>query len=606
MYEPDLIDDLINLAINPLAMTYVFYWINVQVISKLCAMRTRMAPVTLPLWSRVLLHGSAAGGLLTLLYCSESAVDTYDRLQLMHLFRLCYFWLLAANLIEKFSCTTTNKKLLSSAYAHPILIAIEIQNGLDGSLRDLRNLQSITLRYCLLDNLLIHIVELFNAREKVFMCSVISETTKILSYFAVLIGPDYDKSINYAYNTRGTFELLLSIFVFIGTYVPYLFAKVVRYNPFENDEEIIKQRNPNRLKYFYFFDNLKASIDFKPEQTVTEVMESFLGKVSGLLLSKDDPVQNSAKEINLPESLHRSYLISGYLNMVKGTPEDIVENTPIPEETLKVKKMTLFEQFLYYMPVTGPLFIPNFRIIVGGISLLARKTFRIVKPKRDTPAAERENIGVSNQNDFNDYITENNYFKFLTKPDPATISSPNKNVDNILPLLLPEEDNSEDYVPSCDNSDTDDDHFEKEEEDNDIKNEVLELITPLKEDIETLDGMTWNTSVWSRFKYRNDIDSSLTRNRYSELNPDGILTEAFIERLSKRPHELPHKPDPLFDGDTDLSCVICKTNTRNIVLWPCRCLAICDECRFAMGSRGFKKCCCCNTEIEAYSKLNIV
>ncbi|KAL3232656.1 ERAD-associated E3 ubiquitin-protein ligase ASI1 [Nakaseomyces bracarensis] len=603
MFEPELINDIFNLAANPLAMAYIVYWVNSQVISKLCAMRTRMAPVTLPLWSRVLLHGTSAFGLFTLLCYSESLIGSYDRLKVIHVCRLCYFWLLAANLIEKFSCTTTNKKLLNSTYAHPLIVAIEIQNSLDGSIRDLRNLQRISIRYSLLDSLFIHCIELFNARDKLFFCSVISELTKIASYCEIVVGPDYDSSINFGYNTRGTFEILLSTLVFIATYLPYLVAKVVRYSPFEKDEGINNQRNPDKLKYFYFFDNLKVALDFSTEQTVTQVMETFLGRIGGLLLNKEESVENSIGGVNVPESLHHSYLISGYLNMVKGTPEDIAEQNPMSEESMKWKKMSLFDQFLYYLPMTGPLFAPNLKFVVGCISLLARKTFHFVKPKKNTIKLETDNQTHIPKNDFNDYITENNYYKFLTKPDPSTMSMPNKNVDNILPLLLPEEDNSKDYIPSGDNSDAEEE-IDEIEEARDLKKEVIELITPFKEDSETLDGMTWNTSVWSRFKYRNDLNSPLTRNKYSELNPDGILTEAFVERIGKS--ESQNKMTIQFDSEIDLSCVICKDNTRNIVLWPCRCLAICDGCRYAMGSRGFKKCCCCNTEIEAYSKLNIV
>lgn len=36
------------------------------------------------------------------------------------------------------------------------------------------------------------------------------------------------------------------------------------------------------------------------------------------------------------------------------------------------------------------------------------------------------------------------------------------------------------------------------------------------------------------------------------------------------------------------TCVICCCSTRNIVLWPCRCLALCDDCRKTLAMRNFK------------------
>ena len=42
------------------------------------------------------------------------------------------------------------------------------------------------------------------------------------------------------------------------------------------------------------------------------------------------------------------------------------------------------------------------------------------------------------------------------------------------------------------------------------------------------------------------------------------------------------------------------------MLLPCRCLAICDGCRVALGSRGFQKCVCCDTEVGAYIRVNVV
>lgn len=52
----------------------------------------------------------------------------------------------------------------------------------------------------------------------------------------------------------------------------------------------------------------------------------------------------------------------------------------------------------------------------------------------------------------------------------------------------------------------------------------------------------------------------------------------------------------------DYTCVVCKTNERNIILWPCSCFALCDDCRVSLSLRGFNTCVCCRSAVSGYSK----
>ncbi|KAG5437478.1 hypothetical protein PCANB_000906 [Pneumocystis canis] len=65
------------------------------------------------------------------------------------------------------------------------------------------------------------------------------------------------------------------------------------------------------------------------------------------------------------------------------------------------------------------------------------------------------------------------------------------------------------------------------------------------------------------------------------------------------------------------TCVICCFGIRNIVLWPCRCLALCDDCRKTLAMRNFKgivlrlfnevlilvECPCCRQLVISYSRI---
>ncbi|KAJ1665430.1 hypothetical protein IW140_003400 [Coemansia sp. RSA 1813] len=62
---------------------------------------------------------------------------------------------------------------------------------------------------------------------------------------------------------------------------------------------------------------------------------------------------------------------------------------------------------------------------------------------------------------------------------------------------------------------------------------------------------------------------------------------------------------PNSSGDAIL-CVICWANTRCVMLRPCRCLCLCNECRAALAARNFDHCPCCRRDVAGYSRVYAV
>lgn len=93
--------------------------------------------------------------------------------------------------------------------------------------------------------------------------------------------------------------------------------------------------------------------------------------------------------------------------------------------------------------------------------------------------------------------------------------------------------------------------------------------------------------------------SPLTRRRYNALVPttptrggvrnaaEAGMGDIVLDRretaLSRRAAAGPAADD--WDDDRRKSCVVCTIEPRDTILWPCRCLAICDECRENLAAR---------------------
>jgi hypothetical protein len=58
-------------------------------------------------------------------------------------------------------------------------------------------------------------------------------------------------------------------------------------------------------------------------------------------------------------------------------------------------------------------------------------------------------------------------------------------------------------------------------------------------------------------------------------------------------------------GSAGPQCVVCQDSPRTILLWPCGCLCLCDDCRVNMATRNYGNCVCCRTATVAYSRLYV-
>lgn len=58
-------------------------------------------------------------------------------------------------------------------------------------------------------------------------------------------------------------------------------------------------------------------------------------------------------------------------------------------------------------------------------------------------------------------------------------------------------------------------------------------------------------------------------------------------------------------GPDGPQCVVCHSSPRTIIVWPCRCLSLCDDCRVALAMNNFDKCVCCRREVISFSRIYV-
>ncbi|WVQ82779.1 hypothetical protein IAT38_004911 [Cryptococcus sp. DSM 104549] len=116
----------------------------------------------------------------------------------------------------------------------------------------------------------------------------------------------------------------------------------------------------------------------------------------------------------------------------------------------------------------------------------------------------------------------------------------------------------------------------------------------------------------------------LTRRRYNSLiagasagagqsledaSPGGQSSAVLLRRLlEERRAAMSETVLNEDDEETRRTCVVCLVQQRDTVLWPCRCLAMCNDCRESLASRlsaSQHMCPCCRRKVEGYSRIYI-
>jgi hypothetical protein len=144
-----------------------------------------------------------------------------------------------------------------------------------------------------------------------------------------------------------------------------------------------------------------------------------------------------------------------------------------------------------------------------------------------------------------------------------------------------------------------------------------------REEAKLLSRHLQSSQIMTRSQYRKALDQDqariLTTSRYRletsvnmTLEEEEQLLEDLI--LNKRQAMAPQGASSTAGswdagaegmGSEGPQCVVCQLAPRTVLVWPCGCLSLCDECRVGLASKNYTTCVCCRTKVVAYSRLYV-
>ncbi|CAD6642541.1 BAG_1a_G0040930.mRNA.1.CDS.1 [Saccharomyces cerevisiae] len=403
----------------------------------------------------------------------------------------------------------------------------------------------------ILSRILIHLVEIFRLRNYRLLFSTVMNLCHIC-YLGIRVKQGGWKSLPFSVKFRH-FPKLFSVSIICLSLLIFKLSCLIRWDPFG------KSRNSCELLQFYPLSrNWKKYLNYTGEEDFSAMATKFaLLLCSGTELMEKG-IRREFPAINIPDNVNEKFFISGYLNELS---KPYKENTSIsfPKKNSSILKQRFFLMFP--------------KSIIWIMKKLVGQVFFGFRDNKDED------------------IPDNDPSKMLkiTKTNSLNNSAGHKEDIELELLNTSDDEYSEDYEPSEVESLGDSDE-ENLKEDSLIFNETRDALLDLfsSEDNEVHTDYNWIMST-------------------SRILQQKLLSDKTLTRASILDTEL-SEVDETFgtESDFDLSCAVCKVNERNTVLWPCRCFAICEDCRISLGLRGFSTCVCCRSKVHGYCKVHPV
>ncbi|EDO14385.1 hypothetical protein Kpol_208p3 [Vanderwaltozyma polyspora DSM 70294] len=584
----EFVAEVIGYIFSGYAIVVILTAIIINRLVAMSSLRSSTTPVSLPVFARVWVHLLVIiplGYAIAQFLCQVEIIDYFHKVETSFFLIRVLIVLAWSHCIETFYCYTINKKPLTEfEYS---LFEMSLQFYTVGILYSndeyLSNLMFDSLM-AMLSRLWVHIVEILDCKKHRIIGSSILVLVQVLFTIKCI------KNVGLS---------SLSIFTIFRVIVPVLSILLISKNIIlVFMTSLIKTlKSIMFIKGFYITSFNRVILDEVPDfkSKGTDEFSIFISKLALSLTETEKDTSNPEHTIqdnDKQEVIQHSYLISGYGNLLKSTPEDIFNI--ISENESQKKYQPKLPSFLLRLKIIQKL---TMKILLGNTNI---KNAIFFKSNKNSKKHQR----VKQQKDFNLYVTTNNYAKFLARPDSTYDESV---------TLLPEEDSSNDYVLKENPNNSKYDKYEYMEDDDSLQDEIHDILMPIDQ-VKNETDISWHMSMWNILQYNLTSPDRLTRKSYSLMNESGLVLEVYVEKYEKHIHGLTANAKFEIEEDDDdeklekeyRSCLICKENKRCIVLWPCRCFVVCNECRTSLAERAIPTCISCKEEVYAYSVLHTV
>ena len=136
-----------------------------------------------------------------------------------------------------------------------------------------------------------------------------------------------------------------------------------------------------------------------------------------------------------------------------------------------------------------------------------------------------------------------------------------------------------------------------------------------KEEARLLARRLTRSGPTTRAQYKKDVHPSILAASDRGLTPEE--EETFLEQMITERRVKPNQTSSSKTNSTaggwstgaagmgsgGPQCVVCQASPRTVLVWPCRCLSLCDECRVELAVNNFGTCVCCRRDVVAFSRL---
>lgn len=103
--------------------------------------------------------------------------------------------------------------------------------------------------------------------------------------------------------------------------------------------------------------------------------------------------------------------------------------------------------------------------------------------------------------------------------------------------------------------------------------------------------------------------SGAGRSQLSPEDEETLLEQIILSRRAEAQKSTHSTEMSWSEGGTGMGsgagpqCAICRSSPRTVLVWPCRCLSLCEDCRMNLAWNNFGSCVCCRRDVVAYSRL---